>query len=103
MLYCESNGLRVVKVYKIAETASKQQSRKVFSELLTYLNENNIYNLAVEKTDRLTRNLRDAVAIDDWLQGDKDRMLHAVKESLKLQRELPQMIIRKTSYATIKK
>lgn len=85
--YCESNGLRVVKVYKIAETASKQQSRKVFSELLTYLNENNIYNLAVEKTDRLTRNLRDAVAIDDWLQGDKDRMLHAVKESLKLQRD----------------
>lgn len=85
--YCQSNDLRVVKVYKIAETASKQQSRKVFSELLAYLDEHNIYNLAVEKTDRLTRNLRDAVAIDDWLQGDKDRMLHAVKESLKLQKD----------------
>ncbi len=85
--YCQNNDLRVVKVYKIAETASKQQSRKVFSELLSYLTKNNVYNLAVEKTDRLTRNLRDAVAIDDWLHGDKDRMLHAVKESLKLQKD----------------
>ncbi len=85
--YCQSNDLRVVKVYKIAETASKEQSRKIFSELLAYLVKNDIYNLAVEKTDRLTRNLRDAVSIDDWLQGDKDRMLHAVKESLRLQRD----------------
>lgn len=85
--YCQSNDLRVVKVYKIAETASKEQSRKIFSELLAYLVKDDIYNLAVEKTDRLTRNLRDAVSIDDWLQGDKDRMLHAVKESLRLQRD----------------
>lgn len=85
--YCQNNELRVVKVYKIAETASKEQSRKIFTELLTYLSRHNIYNLAVEKTDRLTRNMRDAVAIDDWLHVDKDRMLHAVKENLKLQKD----------------
>lgn len=85
--HCQTNGLRVIKIYKIAETASKEQSRKVFSELLTYLHKNNIYNLAVEKTDRLTRNMKDAVAIDDWLQEDPDRMLHAVKENLKLHKE----------------
>ncbi len=85
--YCQTNSLKVVKVYNIAETASKEQSRKVFSDLLAYIEKNNVYNLAVEKTDRLTRNLRDAVAIDDWLQGDKDRMLHAVKENIKLHRE----------------
>ena len=85
--YCQANDLKVVKIYKIAETASKEQSRKVFSELLDYIATNDIYNLAVEKTDRLTRNLRDAVAIDDWLQGDGDRMLHAVKENIKLHRE----------------
>ena len=72
---------------KIAETASKQQSRKIFNELLTYLTDNNVYNLTVEKTDRLTRNLRDAVSIDDWLELDKDRMLHAVKENLRLHKE----------------
>jgi site-specific DNA recombinase len=85
--YCQTNDLRVVKVYKIAETASKEKSRKIFSELLSFIAKNDIYNLAVEKTDRLTRNLRDAVAIDDWLQADKDRALHAVKENLRLHKE----------------
>ena len=85
--YCVINGLQVVKVYKIAETASKGQSRKVFTELLAYLYQNKVYNLAVEKTDRLTRNLKDAVAIDDWLQADGDCMLHAVKENIKLHRD----------------
>ena len=85
--YCLDNSLRVVRIYKIAETASKEQSRRIFTELLTYIANNGIYNLAVEKTDRLTRNMKDAVAIDDWLQGDPDRMLHAVKESLRLHKE----------------
>ena len=85
--YCISNNLSVVKIYKIAETASKQQSRKVFNELLAYMQSNNVYNLAVEKTDRLTRNLRDAVAIDDWLEADSNRMLHAVKENIRLHKE----------------
>ncbi len=85
--YCQINDLRVIKIYKIAETASKEKSRKIFTELLSYIAKNDIYNLAVEKTDRLTRNLRDAVAIDDWLQADKDRVLHAVKENLRLHKE----------------
>jgi len=85
--YCEKNCLTVIKVFKITETASKDQSRKVFQELLTYINKQGIYHLAVEKTDRLTRNLRDAVAIDDWLQKDGERRLHAVKESLLLHKE----------------
>ncbi len=85
--YCDSKGLNVVKIFKIAETASKEQGRKVFHELLAYISNGDIYHLAVEKTDRLTRNLRDAVAIDDWLGQDADRRLHAVKENLLLHKE----------------
>lgn len=84
--YCQTKGLEVVKVFKIAETASKQQSRKVFNELLQYISKNDICHLAVEKTDRFTRNMRDAVAIDDWLDQDENRRLHAVKENLLLHR-----------------
>ena len=84
MGYCDNKGLVVVKVFKIAETASKQQSRKVFQELLDYISKNDIQHLTVEKTDRLTRNMRDAVLIDDWLEGDSARNLHAVKENLLL-------------------
>ncbi len=85
--YCENKGLLVVKVFKIAETASKEQSRKTFHELLTYISENKIYHLTVEKTDRFTRNFRDAVAIDDWLEQDDKRRLHAVKENLLLHKD----------------
>ena len=80
--YCDNKGLNVVKIFKIAETASKEQSRKVFHEMLVYIATEPIYHLAVEKTDRFTRNFRDAVAIDDWLEKDENRCLHAVKENL---------------------
>jgi site-specific DNA recombinase len=82
--YCDRNELEVVKIFRIAETASKDQSRKIFHEMLNYLTKAKIYHLAVEKTDRFTRNFRDAVAIDDWLEQNENRRLHAVKENLLL-------------------
>lgn len=85
--YCESKELEVVKVFKIAETASKEQRRKTFHELLKYITKNKVYHLAVEKTDRLTRNFHDAVAIDEWLEKNEDRRLHAVKENLLLHKQ----------------
>ncbi len=85
--YCESKGLSVVKTFRIAETASKQHSRVIFHEMLEYISKNGIYHLTVEKTDRLTRNMRDALAIDDWLENDSHRRLHAVKENLLLHKE----------------
>lgn len=85
--YCDSKGFRIKKVFKIAETASKEQSRKVFKELLKYLHENGVHHLVAEKTDRLTRNMRDAVAIDDWLQVDGQRTLHLVKENIQLHKD----------------
>ncbi len=82
--YCEKQNLVVAKVFRIAETASKEQSRKIFHELLTYISKEKVYHLCVEKTDRFTRNFRDAVAIDDWLESNENRRLHAVKENLLL-------------------
>ena len=81
--YCDNNDLLVVKTFKIAETASKQKSRKIFHELLKYLYRNKIQNLAVEKSDRLTRNLRDGVAVDDWLEDDASRILYSAKEKIR--------------------
>ncbi len=80
--YCQRKEFMVKKEFRIAETASKNQERKIFTELLQYLRKEKITHLTVEKTDRLTRNLKDAVAVDDWLQDDETRNLHSVKESL---------------------
>lgn len=82
--YCDKQGFSIVKVFKIAETASKEQSRKIFREMLDYITSANIYHLAIEKTDRFTRNFKDAVVIDDWLGLDENRRLHAVKENIVL-------------------
>ncbi len=78
--YSANRHLKIIKVFKIAETASKQTERKTFHELLKYLEDGKAHHLIVEKTDRLTRNLRDAVSIDDWLERDDERRLHLVKE-----------------------
>ncbi len=82
--YCQQHNLNVIKVFKIAETASKEQGRKVFKDLIQFMIKEKIYHLAVEKTDRFTRNFKDAVVIDDWLESDEDRRLHAVKENILL-------------------
>lgn len=87
--YCANRGLRVVKVFEIAETASKEKSRKVFREMMAFISskKNNVGHLAVEKADRYTRNFKDAVALDDWLAEDPTRRLHSVKESIVLHRD----------------
>src|SRR5258706_7961437 len=76
--YSTNLNLNVVKVFQFAETASKEKSRKVFQEMMHFasLKKNNIYNIVVEKTDRYTRNFKDAVALDDWLEYDANRKLH---------------------------
>jgi site-specific DNA recombinase len=78
--YSSNKQLKIIKIFKIAETASKQVERTTFQELLRYLDSGKVHHLIVEKTDRLTRNLRDAVSIDDWLEKDENRRLHLVKE-----------------------
>lgn len=50
--------------------------------MLTFLRENKINILLCEKVDRLTRNLKDAVAINDWLEENPERQIHFVKQNL---------------------
>ncbi len=80
--YCKDKKLDVISEFRISETASKNEQRSVFRQMLTYISKNNVAHLVVEKTDRLTRNLRDAVVIDDWLEKNEQRRLHMVKENL---------------------
>lgn len=80
--YCSERKLNVIKEFRISETASKNEQRTVFRDMLRYIRQNNVMNLVVEKTDRLTRNFRDAVVVDDWLEADQRRVLHMVKEGL---------------------
>lgn len=80
--YCQSKGLQIDRVFSLSESAGGSKQRKLFEEMLDYLRSKKIKNLVVEKTDRLTRNIRDAVIINQWIEDDEEKQVHFVKENV---------------------
>ena len=73
--YADRNGLRIERAFEDVETA-KVSGRKQFAEMVAHFRDNrNCRVLVVEKTDRLYRNFRDAVTLEDL-----DIEIHFVKE-----------------------
>ena len=80
--YAATHGLRLENEYVDVETA-KQAGRVSFGEMVAYLRKHpSVRVLLVEKTDRLYRNLRDWVTLDDL-----DLEIHFVKENILLSRD----------------
>jgi len=68
--YAMNKNLKIIKEFRVPESASGKQERKQFLVMLNFLQENKrIKHILVEKVDRMTRNFRDAVKLDDWLYG----------------------------------
>ena len=80
--YAERKSLDILKVFSIAESASGSKQRKVFAEMIDFMNKNKVTNLLCEKVDRLTRNLKEAVVANDWVEENTDRHIHFVKQNL---------------------
>ena len=73
--YAETHGLRIVKHFADAETA-KASGRTQFDEMVKFLKTHPyVKKILVEKTDRLYRNFRDYVTLEEL-----DREIHLVKE-----------------------
>ena len=80
--YAATNGFTVVQEYVDVETA-KQTGRAAFGEMVAYLKARpSIRVMLVEKTDRLYRNLKDWVTVDEL-----DVEMHFPKEGVVLSRE----------------
>ena len=74
--YAARNGFQIVKAFEDVETA-KASGRVQFSEMMVWFKRNRSARvLLVEKTDRLYRNFRDAVTLEDL-----DIETHLVKEN----------------------
>ncbi len=80
--YREKQGFQLVKLFSISESASGKKQRALFDQMLSFVKSNEIKIIICEKVDRLTRNFKDMVMIDDWLEGDENRQVHLVKDSL---------------------
>ena len=73
--YAIQNGLNVTQEFTDVETA-KKSGRTSFTKMLTYLEDNpDIRTVLVEKTDRLYRNFKDYVILEDY-----ELNIHLVKE-----------------------
>ena len=82
--YAERKEFSVSKIYSISESASGRKQRAIFTEMMAYVLKKDIKIIICEKVDRLTRNFKDAVMIDEWLEEDEERQVHLVKDSLTL-------------------
>lgn len=77
--YAAQNGLRIAREFQDVETA-KRAGRSAFSDMLVYLRRHKSCRvILVEKTDRLYRNIKDWVTLDDL-----DVEVHFVKEGIVL-------------------
>jgi len=86
--YSSSHGFeQKPKIFSISESAGGKKQREIFNSMLAYVLKHNIKVIICEKVDRLTRNFRDAVAINDWLNEDSERQVHFVKENVVLTRD----------------
>ncbi len=73
----------ITRRFVVPESASGKQERKQFNEMLEYLYQNpDIKIVLCEKVDRMSRNYKDSLKLDDWLNEDEERQVHFVKQNL---------------------
>jgi len=80
--YREKQGFQLTKLFSISESASGRKQRELFDQMISFVKSNEIKIIICEKVDRLTRNFKDMVMIDEWLEEDENRQVHLVKDSL---------------------
>jgi len=69
--YAEKKDFRIAKIFSISESASGKKQREIFNQMMKFTQKFSIKIVICEKVDRLTRNFKDAVAIDEWLEKDE--------------------------------
>src|SRR3989344_4317755 len=84
--YATRQNFDVAKTFSISESAGGKKQREIFNGMMAYVDKEGVKLLIIEKVDRLTRNFKDAVMVDEWLDKDEERQVHFVKDSLVLHR-----------------
>ena len=81
--YADKKDFQIVKKFSVPESASGKQERKLFNLLLQHLGTHpEITVVLCEKVDRISRNFKDGVKLDDWLNENEKREIHFVKQNL---------------------
>lgn len=78
--YADKMGFDLVRIFSVSESASGKIQRKIFKEMMHFVKIHRIPGIIVETTDRLTRNFKDCLDIDDWINLNEENQVHLVKE-----------------------
>lgn len=86
--YADEQKLEVKRSWKVDESASKENDRKYFFEMVEYVKDNQIQNVIFDKVDRAVRGFKSATLIDDLIQSHEVRF-HFTRDHLILNRSSP--------------
>lgn len=78
--YAHKNGIRIERLFSASESASGKKDRENFSAMLAFIEKEDIKVIICEKSDRLSRNMKEAVDVSRWLEKGEDRAIHLAKE-----------------------
>tara|TARA_B100001750_G_scaffold145115_1_gene115893 strand:+ start:2963 stop:4495 length:1533 start_codon:yes stop_codon:yes gene_type:complete len=80
--YASKNGMTIIKEFVFQETGGSKKQRKKFNEMIDYLkrhDDGNVPILLTTNVDRITRNFKDAVEIDE-LRIHKGLHVHFIQD-----------------------
>ena len=79
--YAKQNNLRTIKTWKHQESASKEDHRKIFDEMIEFVKQNQIQNVIFDKVDRAVRGIKSASKLEE-LVDHYDVKFHFTIENL---------------------
>lgn len=85
--YSKVHNFEIAKIFSISESASGKKQRQIFDSMVEFSKKQNIKIMICEKVDRLTRNIKDSVDINEWINKDPERQVHFVKENVVLDKD----------------
>jgi DNA invertase Pin-like site-specific DNA recombinase len=86
--YAKRNKLNVVKVWSVSESASKEEDRTEFFDMIEFVKTNRIRAVIFDKVDRACRGLKSAVLIEE-LMDHHGVKFHFTREHLIIDRDSP--------------
>ena len=86
--YAKQNNLSIIKIWKDQESASKEDHRKIFDEMIEYVKTNEIRNVIFDKVDRAVRGIKSASKMEELVDHHNVKF-HFTRENLVIDKFSP--------------
>ncbi len=87
-LYANKSGLKVVKAWSVDESASKEEDRVEFFDMVQFVKREGVEAVIFDKVDRACRGLKSAVLIEE-LMDNYNVKFHFTRENLVIDKNSP--------------